>query len=131
MNRALEGLQRLRSAYQFTMCDEVLLTTEEHLKEMNPLAIFNDMWLNNEFEPYESPTAKEFVCVPINEVVANQYYKFYKDFCKQYGFEALGITRFNREMKRLGYEKTRCWNGNLRGKYVYALMLKECANSSK
>ncbi|KAF1679109.1 phage/plasmid primase, P4 family [Veillonella sp. R32] len=128
MNRALEGLQRLRTTHQFTMCDEVLLITEKHLKEMNPVALFNEMWLNNEFEPYESPTAKEFVCVAIDEVVANQYYKYYKDFCKQYGFEALGITRFNQEMERLGYIKTRCWNGTLRGKYVYALKLKECTN---
>lgn len=119
LNRALEGLQRLYDNQEFTLCDEVKQETEQRLNETNPIHIFNEMWKNNEFEPYESLTAKEFICVPVEQVPTNKYYKYYKDFCKQYGYEALGITKFNQGMKELGYKIAQRWDGEFRGKRVF------------
>lgn len=119
LNRALEGLQRLYDNQEFTLCDEVKQETEQRLNETNPIHIFNEMWKNNEFEPYESLTAKEFICVPVEQVPTNKYYKYYKDFCKQYGYEALGITKFNQGMKELGYKIAQRWDGEFIGKRVF------------
>ena len=108
LNRALEGLRRLRSQGTFTVPPRVISLTKAYIEDNNQVAQFIRDVENEEVEhgyiitsPGSSLVAE---CLKsIDAVRAKELYAIYSQWARENNCRALSKLNFGKEMKRLGY----------------------------
>jgi hypothetical protein len=114
LNRALEGLRRLRSQGAFTEPPRVTALTASYIKENDQVAQFLDDIDNGEVQitpVYGSDLGCDEdinILQSIKDVRAKELYEIYKRWAGECGYKYTGKHKFNKRMKALGYtnEKT-------------------------
>jgi poxvirus D5 protein-like len=117
LNRALEGLRRLRSQGAFTEPPRVVTLTKSYLKDNDQVAQFLDDIDNGEVQitPVYGSTlgydAEINILQSTKDVFARDLYLIYQNWAKESGYKSLGKHEFGKRMKALGYTNTK----NIRG----------------
>lgn len=114
LNRALEGLRRLRSQGAFTKPPRVTALTASYIKENDQVAQFLDDIDNGEVQitpVYGSALGCDEdinVLQSTKDVFATKLYDIYKNWTIECGYKYMGKHEFGKRMKALGYtnEKT-------------------------
>lgn len=114
LNRALEGLRRLRSQGAFTEPPRVTDLTASYIKENDQVAQFLDDIDNGEVQitpVYGSALGCDEdinILQSIKDVRATDLYKIYKNWTIECGYKYMSTHKFGKRMKALGYtnEKT-------------------------
>ena len=114
LNRALEGLRRLRSQGAFTEPPRVADLTASYIKENDQVAQFLDDIDNGEVQitpVYGSALGCDEdinILQSIKDVRATDLYKIYKNWTIECGYKYMSTHKFGKRMKALGYtnEKT-------------------------
>lgn len=114
LNRALEGLRRLRSQGAFTEPPRVTALTASYIKENDQVAQFLDDIDNGEVQitsVYGSALGCDEdinVLQSIKDVRAKDLYTIYQDWTIECGYKYMPKHKFSKRMKALGYtnEKT-------------------------
>lgn len=108
LNRALEGLRRLRSQGTFTVPPRVISLTKAYIEDNNQVAQFIRDVENGEVDHgyiFGSPcsTLGSECLKSIDAVRAKELYAIYSRWARESGCTPLGKPNFGKEMKRLGY----------------------------
>ena len=117
LNRALEGLRRLRSQGAFTEPPRVVTLTKSYLKDNDQVAQFLEDIDNGEVQitPVYGSTlgydAEINILQSTKDVFARDLYLIYQNWAKESGYKSLGKHEFGKRMKALGYTNTK----NIRG----------------
>lgn len=111
LNRALEGLRRLRSQGAFTEPPRVTALTLSYIKENDQVAQFLDDIDNGEVSVYGSDLGCDEdinILQSIKDVRAKELYEIYKRWTVECGYKHISKPKFSKRMKALGYtnEKT-------------------------
>lgn len=114
LNRALEGLRRLRSQGAFTEPPRVTALTASYIKENDQVAQFLDDIDNGEVQitpVYGSELGCDEdinILQSIKDVRAKELYEIYKRWTVECGYKYISKPKFSKRMKALGYtnEKT-------------------------
>lgn len=114
LNRALEGLRRLRSQGAFTEPPRVTALTASYIKENDQVAQFLDDIDNGEVQitpVYGSELGCDEdinILQSVKDVRAKELYEIYQRWAVECGYKYTGKHKFNKRMKALGYtnEKT-------------------------
>lgn len=114
LNRALEGLRRLRSQGAFTEPPRVTALTASYIKENDQVAQFLDDIDNGEVQitpVYGSDLGCDEdinILQSVKDVRAKELYEIYQRWAVECGYKYTGKHKFNKRMKALGYtnEKT-------------------------
>ena len=111
LNRALEGLRRLRSQGAFTEPPRVTALTLSYIKENDQVAQFLDDIDNGEVSVYGSDLGCDEdinILQSIKDVRAKELYDIYKRWTVECGYKRISKPKFSKRMKALGYtnEKT-------------------------
>ena len=114
LNRALEGLRRLRSQGAFTEPPRVTALTASYIKENDQVAQFLDDIDNGEVQitpVYGSELGCDEdinILQSVKDVRAKALYEIYQRWAVECGYKYTGKHKFNKRMKALGYtnEKT-------------------------
>lgn len=114
LNRALEGLRRLRSQGAFTEPPRVTALTASYIKENDQVAQFLDDIDNGEVQitpVYGSELGCDEdinILQSIKDVRAKELYEIYKRWTVECGYKHISKPKFSKRMKALGYtnEKT-------------------------
>lgn len=114
LNRALEGLRRLRSQGAFTEPPRVTALTISYIKENDQVAQFLDDIDNGEVQitpVYGSDLGCDEdinILQSIKDVRAKELYEIYKRWAVECGYKYISKPKFSKRMKALGYtnEKT-------------------------
>lgn len=95
--KAVKAINRVLIEKEFTVPKQVKDQTDEYVRENNPVANFL-------FELYEDGD--------ISDVACNELYTAFEVWKKENGFRGeMSVTRFGKEMKKLGYERKQKSNG--------------------
>jgi len=117
LNRALDGLRRLRSQGAFTEPPRVVTLTKSYLKDNDQVAQFLEDIDNGEVQitPVYGSTlgydAEINILQSTKDVFARDLYLIYQNWAKESGYKSLGKHEFGKRMKALGYTNTK----NIRG----------------
>lgn len=117
LNRALEGLRRLRSQGAFTEPPRVTALTASYIKENDQVAQFLDDIDNGEVQitpVYGSALGCDEdinILVSTKDVFARDLYLIYQNWAKESGYKSLGKHEFSKRMKALGYINERTVRG--------------------
>ena len=117
LNRALEGLRRLRSQGAFTEPPRVTALTASYIKENNQVAQFLDDIDNGEVQitpVYGSALGCDEdinILLSTKDVFARDLYLIYQNWAKESGYKSLGKHEFSKRMKALGYINERTVRG--------------------
>ena len=108
LNRALEGLRRLRSQGEFTVPPRVIALTKAYIEDNNQVAQFiKDVENGDVSHGYIWGSAcsalGEKYLSGIDEVRAKDLYAIYSQWAKESGYRSMSKHNFSKEMKRLGY----------------------------
>lgn len=111
LNRALEGLRRLRSQGAFTEPPRVTAITLSYIKENDQVAQFLDDIDNGEVSVYGSDLGCDEdinILQSIKDVRAKELYEIYQRWAVECGYKRISKPKFSKRMKALGYtnEKT-------------------------
>ncbi len=95
--KAVKAINRVLIEKEFTVPKQVKDQTDEYIRENNPVANFL-------FELYEDEEISDISC--------NELYTAFDVWRKENGFKGeMSVTRFGKEMKKLGYERRQKSNG--------------------
>lgn len=117
LNRALEGLRRLRSQGAFTEPPRVTALTASYIKENDQVAQFLDDIDNGEVQitpVYGSALGCDEdinILVSTKDVFARDLYLIYQNWAKESGYKSLGKHEFSKRMKALGYTNDKTVRG--------------------
>lgn len=117
LNRALEGLRRLRSQGAFTEPPRVTALTASYIKENDQVAQFLDDIDNGEVQitpVYGSALGCDEdinILLSTKDVFARDLYLIYQNWAKESGYKSLGKHEFSKRMKALGYINERTVRG--------------------
>lgn len=117
LNRALEGLRRLRSQGAFTEPPRVTALTASYIKENDQVAQFLDDIDNREVQitpVYGSALGCDEdinILLSTKDVFARDLYLIYQNWAKESGYKSLGKHEFSKRMKALGYINERTVRG--------------------
>lgn len=108
LNKALEGLRRLRSQGAFTVPPRVIALTKAYIEDNNKVAQFiKDVENGDVSQGYIWGSAcsalGEKYLSGIDEVKAKDLYTIYSQWAKESGYGSMSKHNFGKEMKRLGY----------------------------
>lgn len=92
-NWALNGLQRLLLQGEFTICKAIVDTVEEYKKSSDSVSLFVDD--GNYHHDKDN-------LVPLKE-----FYRKYRDFCKDSGYSSCSLKTFSERLRKLEFEVTR------------------------
>lgn len=117
LNRALEGLRRLRSQGAFTEPPRIVTLTKSYLTDNDQVAQFLEDIENGEVQknPVYGSTlgydAEINILQSTKDVFARDLYLIYQNWAKESRYKPLGKHEFGKRMKALGYTNTK----NIRG----------------
>ena len=117
LNRALEGLRRLRSQGAFTEPPRVTALTASYIKENDQVAQFLDDIDNGEVQitpVFGSALGCDEdinILLSTKDVFARDLYLIYQNWAKESGYKSLGKHEFSKRMKALGYINERTVRG--------------------
>lgn len=117
LNRALEGLQRLRSQGAFTEPPRVTALTASYIKENDQVAQFLDDIDNGEVQitpVYGSDLGCDEdinILQSVKDVRAKDLYGIYKRWAVDCGYKPISKPKFSKRMKALGYTNERTARG--------------------
>ena len=117
LNRALEGLRRLRSQGAFTEPPRVTALTASYIKENDQVAQFLDDIDNGEVQitpVYGSDLGCDEdinILQSVKDVRASELYKIYKQWTVECGYKYSGKHEFSKRMKALGYTNDKTVRG--------------------
>jgi len=101
--KSLKAINRVLKDKEFTVPKQVKEQTEEYIRENNPVANFL-------FELYEGEDISKIPC--------NELYTAFDVWRKENKFKSeMSITRFGKEMKKLGYERKQVRKNNTSKRY--------------
>lgn len=129
LNRALEGLRRLRSQGAFTEPPRVTALTASYIKENDQVAQFLDDIDNGEVQitpVYGSALGCDEdinILLSTKDVFARDLYLIYQNWAKESGYKSLGKHEFSKRMKALGYINERTVRGKASAKPYKAWQL--------
>lgn len=108
LNRALEGLRRLRSQGAFTEPPRVIALTKAYIEDNNQVAQFiKDVENGEVVQGYiwgsACSTLGEECLNSIDAVRAKDLYAIYSQWARESGYRPMSKHNFGKEMKRLGY----------------------------
>ncbi len=108
LNRALEGLRRLRSQGAFSEPPRVVALTKAYIEDNNQVAQFiKDIENGEVMQGYiwgsACSTLGEECLNSIDEVKAKELFDIYKQWARESGYSPMSKRNFGKEMKRLGY----------------------------
>lgn len=120
LNRALDGLQQLLHDKRLIRPKVVEECTNQYMKDINPVALFEDACINGEVVIYTSYGGqKAFV---IDGSLTTDVYEQYSEWCNKNGYKPLNSRNFGKELYRIGYERVQVRKGEYRGQRVYKMM---------
>ena len=117
LNRALEGLRRLRSQGAFTEPPRVVALTKSYLKDNDQVAQFLEDIENGEVQKttvYGSALGADAeinILKCTKDVFARELYLIYQNWAKESGYKSLGKHEFGKRMKALGYTNDKAIRG--------------------
>ena len=117
LNRALEGLRRLRSQGAFTEPPRVVALTKSYLKDNDQVAQFLEDIENGEVQKtpvYGSALGNDVeinILKSTKDVFARDLYLIYQNWAKESGYKSLGKHEFGKRMKALGYANDKTIRG--------------------
>ncbi|MFR2414401.1 MAG: phage/plasmid primase, P4 family [Veillonella nakazawae] len=117
LNRALEGLRRLRSQGAFTEPPRVTVLTASYIKENDQVAQFLDDIDNGEVQitpVYGSELGCDEdinILQSVKDVRAKDLYGIYKRWAVDCGYKPISKPKFSKRMKALGYINERTVRG--------------------
>lgn len=107
LNRALEGLQRLRLQGDFTIPPRVNDLTRQYIEENNQIAQFVHDVDNGEVERgytyFNDAKIDDVYLHNISDVSSKTLYELYSQWAKENGYRPMSKRSFGTEMKNLGY----------------------------
>lgn len=108
LNRAIEGLNRLKEKGYFTIPPRVVELTRAYNEENNHIALFlkevengevsrvaNTSYMAIEFAPLEN----------VKDVTSKELYQIYSQWAKDSGYKPRSLHNFGQEMRKLGHER--------------------------
>ena len=109
LNRALEGLRRLRSQGAFTIPPRVTAITKTYIEENNHVALFIRDIENGEVTKWaisNSPFSDDTL-PSVDAVCSADLYTIYTNWSKKNGYRPTSEKAFAKAMRRLGYTKSK------------------------
>lgn len=101
--KSVQAISKVLQNKEFTVPKQIMEATDEYVRENNPVATFL-------YELYEGEDISKIPC--------SELYTAFEVWKKENGFKGeMSITRFGKEMKKLGYERKQARNGNERKRY--------------
>jgi putative DNA primase/helicase len=110
-NWMIEGLLRIMQNKKFTPCESADLALSEFKKQSDSVELFIE-----EFGFKQAP----------DKTALADLYLFYKQFCKDDNYRALGKKRFSQRLESKGFERDRLSNGGTCFRMISETGLKNC-----